>query len=230
MLLLPTLNRIDRLKTFFTSFNEAEIYSPGMLLIDSKDYLVNSRGYLDLETNHLPVNWKIHITEGKSMGEKVREAWPKYRDLPWVALINDDHRWITKRADKVCIEALTGKNFISTHDGWTTSGKETLPGGLTMWSGDLIRAVGYIYPYRLNHMYIDNIWKILGEQTGCWDVLPHVIIEHQHATRDDKWKDSTHLQSESFFQGDGQRYLSWLKSGECDLAIEAIRRLQRGER
>ncbi len=160
------------------------------------------------------------------MGDKVRELWGLYKDLEWVCLLNDDHVFPTKEWDKRLIYQLNGTNFISCSDGWRTDGKRTLPAGATIWSGNLIRAVGYIYPPRLMHMFIDTLWMELGKYTGCWTLDESVVVEHEHATRKEEWKDDTHKKAESFYQDDLARYLEWRQGSEYSAAIRAITRIQ----
>lgn len=230
MIIVPSRRRIERLKRFFQSAKETNTTSPITVLVDSRDYLDNCDAYLNLEMDYMVgYPWRTVVTSQESMGDKVREAWGIYKDLNWICLLNDDHVFRTKEWDKRLISQLDGTNFLSCSDGWKTDGKKTLPAGATMWSGDLIRAVGYIFPNRLNHMFIDNVWMDLGKATGSWLLDESVVVEHEHATRMDEWKDDTHKKSESFLHGDGLRYVEWRDGGEKDLAIQAIRRLKDGK-
>lgn len=226
MILLPTRRRPERVKKFFESAKAMGTTSPGVVIIDSKDYMDNTHAYLSLERRNFLPNWKIHITKGESMGDKLRELWGYYSPMDWACLLNDDHVFRTHEWDKRLVDQLTGSNFISCSDGWKTEGKKTLPAGATIWSGSLIRAVGYIFPPRLHHMFIDNIWMTLGQATKCWTLDETVIVEHEHATRSKEWKDETHEKSESFFFGDNLRYVEWRSSGEMDRAVQAIKDLQ----
>jgi hypothetical protein len=43
-----------------------------------------------------------------------------------------------------------------------------------------IKLLGYMGPPRLDHLYIDNFWKFLGEYVNNLHYLDDVIIEHLH--------------------------------------------------
>lgn len=44
----------------------------------------------------------------------------------------------------------------------------------------LVRALGYMAPPVLNHLYVDNFWLELGQALGGLRYLPNVVIEHLH--------------------------------------------------
>lgn len=44
----------------------------------------------------------------------------------------------------------------------------------------LVRALGFMAPAVLRHLYVDNFWLELGAATGGLRYLPDVVIEHLH--------------------------------------------------
>lgn len=217
-LLIPSLNRPARVQRLAESYVATSAEVPTLVLVDNNDPSLIE--YFNLK---LPLNWAIMLTQGVSMGDKVRAIWPIVSKLEFTMLANDDHVFKTDRWDVKVAAALRATNgMVSTADGWTDE-RNALPKGLTAWSGDLLRAVGYIFPKGLNHMFIDNIWRDIGLGAECWDVLDQVVVEHEHATRDEKWKDSTHLKSESFFHADAGRYMGWRNGSEYVQAIAAAK-------
>lgn len=54
-----------------------------------------------------------------------------------------------------------------------------IPTQIAMTS-DIVRTLGYMAYPGLKHLYADNMWKALGEATGCIRYLPNVIVEHMH--------------------------------------------------
>jgi len=44
----------------------------------------------------------------------------------------------------------------------------------------LVRALGFMAPPVLGHLYVDNFWLELGERLGALRYLPDVVIEHLH--------------------------------------------------
>lgn len=214
-LIIPTLNRPKRLARLVESYLATQARVPTLVLIDSND-----PSLIDYFNLKLPLNWAIVLTDGVSMGGKVQAVWPMINKADFVMLANDDHVFRTPGWDKICVDALKTNAMVSTSDGWTDE-KNTLPKGLTCWRGDLLRAVGYIFPKGLNHMFIDNVWRDIGLGANCWKVLDNVIVEHEHATRKEEWKDSTHNASEAFHAADAKRYMQWRNGGEYAKAVAA---------
>ncbi len=223
MILLPTRRRLAHLHNFFKSYHDTSATMPGMLLIDAADYVDNNKGYLDLKMEIMPRNWSIYITKTESMGDKVREAWGLYKDCAYIGLLNDDHYMITPKWDEILLKHLNGKNMITCND--NLGAKDGKAAGLTLWSGPLMRAVGYIFPPRLQHCFIDDVWELLGRSTGCWQTDMAVLIEHRHISKGHAPEDGTHKAMQGFFHTDGPIYSAWLRY-DAGLAISRIRALQ----
>ncbi len=45
---------------------------------------------------------------------------------------------------------------------------------------EIIRRLGYMVPPTIQHLYMDNYFKSLGEALGTLTYLPDVVIEHMH--------------------------------------------------
>ena len=56
--------------------------------------------------------------------------------------------------------------------------------GAIAWSGPLARAVGWIFPDGLNHIFHDDAWEALGRETACWQVHTEVMVKHLHEAKD----------------------------------------------
>ncbi len=190
MILLPTLNRVEKLKNFMKSAVETETSTPGLVLIDEEDFFHHQAEYLKLQAEGFPKSWKIEVTKTRGMGAKVREVWPKVREFAVVGILNDDHYCVTKHWDKRLIKQLNGKNFISCADGYQAPARAA---GATIWSMPLLECVGWpIFPPQIEHLGVDDCWELLGRATGCWLVDMGVMIEHQHVLKGAA-VDETHL-------------------------------------
>jgi len=203
MWLLPTLNRLEKLKNFLKAARDAEISTPGRILIDKDDWNKNQNEYVIINNKYLPDNWAIEITDAVTMGGKCREYIPKLKaDTTWIGIFNDDHLPITKGFDKKLIAKLDGKNFVSANDRRLESFR--LPVTATVWSLPLLQAVGWpIFPPFLEHLFIDNIWLQLGKATGCWRMVAGAVVEHAHVLHGRAPDDETHkkVYGENFHQG-----------------------------
>lgn len=186
MILLPTLNRPKLLLNFVESLHNTDTTTKGLILVDDKNYHSSIPEGLEL-----PSGWHIVRTgTAVSMGDKCRFIWPEINAYPWVGLLNDDHYCVTKHWDQVLEAYVDGANMVSTDDGDWNFGFRVC--GLTAWSMPLLDAVGFpIFPRNLQHLYIDDVWKQIGEATGCWLETNKISIEHRHVYNGKMAKDET---------------------------------------
>lgn len=178
-ILLPTLNRVELLKRFLQSYRDTKATVEVAILVDSKDREKNKAAYDSLD---LPANCAIVETgHFVSMGDKVRSVWDSLESMnyDWIGILNDDHVCLTEEWDKRTDELIDGTNMVSTNDGSWNFGFNVV--GLTAWSTPLLRAAGFpIFPNGIDHWFIDNVWKSIGEKTGCWHETIKINIEHRH--------------------------------------------------
>lgn len=177
LILLPTLNRTKLLKNFVESYVETKATVDMWILVDDVDYHNNQAEY---DAIQLPETVEIISTgSAVSMGDKVRHVWEHVDDYKWIGLLNDDHYCITPEWDKKAYEMLDGTNMLSTNDGFWNFGFRVV--GLTAWSKPLLDACDFpIFPDHIDHLFIDDIWKAIGESTGCWKETMKINIEHRH--------------------------------------------------
>lgn len=191
MWLIPSRRRIDKLRTFCNSAVKAETTTPALIIIDAKDYKDNQPDYSNLEMYHFPnPEWKIYISDAEGMGPKVRETHSIWRDRAWVGILNDDHFIVTKKWDTRLISQLNGKNFLTCNDRWNAPKRAA---GATLFSMPLMEAFGFpMFPKQIDHLGIDDVFEIIGRNTGCWEVDMSVIVEHHHAFKNPDSIDETH--------------------------------------
>lgn len=221
LILLPSLNRIERLKKFFNSYKTTESELPGLLLIDEGDFISKQQEYLGLE---LPPNWELVQTKGVSMGDKCREVWDRYINLEFVVLLNDDHVLETKNWDKIVANQIKGNNIVATNDGWQAPRRLA---GATAWSCKVLRTVGWMFVPGTHHLFIDTAWEYLGGKTQCIQILMDVMVRHEHAFLTGKM-DETHKQvyPDGWETGsDAMAYKEWQEK-RCQEDLEKLTALQ----
>lgn len=145
-----------------------------------------------------------------------------------VGYLGDDHRPKTLGWDSAYLAALTdlGTGIVYGDDEHQGA---TLPTQMAMTT-DIIRALGYLVPPCLTHMYCDNFWKDLGERAGCLTYLPDVTITHHHpGVGRGSWDASYHeSNSADRYATDRAAYEQYRTSGYLDADVDTIQRL-RGE-
>jgi hypothetical protein len=226
MFLLPTLNRIDKLKSFLKSAVTAGTTEPCLILVDSNDYLANTEAYIEVETNWAPREWKLKITDAVSMGDKIREVFPLIENKEWVGILNDDFEVVSKDWDKKLIAHLDGKNYVSAND--RSLRTFSMPVTATAWSMPLLKALGWpIYPPSLQHLFIDDCWRDLGKATGCWRIAADCVVLHKHVMFGAAQSDSTHekVYNQKAWDHDQAIYQNFLKH-DFQAAVKTIQDFQ----
>ncbi len=186
--LVPSRDRPELLKKFLQSALDANTTTDGMIIIDEEDYAKH-----DYKAIPRPLTYSIEVTKAKTMGDKIREVWPKIKDYKSVCILNDDHFIITKDWDKKVQEKITGYNFVSTNDNWRSPQKAS---GATVWSMELLNTIGWpIYPPGMTHLFIDDLWEYFGKLSGCWNVDHSVTIEHHHPLTGKSLVDKTFVET-----------------------------------
>jgi hypothetical protein len=204
-----------------------------MVLVDMADYSDNCAAYDALE---LPPGWFIHFTHGETQGEKIAEIWDQVVDCAWLGLIGDDCVPETEGWDKRLVDRLDGSNFVSCNDGWQAPERAA-----NCWviSGPLVRAVGYIFPPGLHHLYVDDVWETIGREAGCWTLAMDVMVRHRHVLKGDAPVDETHEKvygegyphnhtAGGWWASDGAAFKEWLED-ERHIAVDAARKLRPAE-
>lgn len=92
-----------------------------------------------------------------------------------VGFMGDDHRVRTMGWDAI-VDTYAGTTIVYGDDLFQ---HENLPTAVFM-SGKAIKALGYMAPPVLQHLYVDNYWRDLGESLGSIKYIPELVIEHLH--------------------------------------------------
>lgn len=230
--LLPSLNRAALVREFFECYKKTQASTNVWVLVDKTDPLKDE--YLKLK---LPGDSRIIITDGISLGDKIREVFEQVKDFDWVGILNDDHRPLTKHWDQKVIAQINGTNAVFTNDGVAPDKPWNFPNricGAICFSGKVIRTLGYIYPGTLQHYYSDDIWGFLFSKAQCLNGIQDVCVHHDHAYLDDKKKDATFYHAhgpEGLVNGEGRggywiedkKWIeSWMGSGQASKDAQKI--------
>ncbi len=216
MWLLPTKGRPDNLKRFLRSAREIGTSTPGLILINKSD----TADY-DSVTQNLIDGWTVLRVDATDYGEAIRSVWSRVKDLPWIGLVCDDLVPCTPNWDTQLIASLRGWNVVSSNDGWQAPKRMH---GAIVWSGDLARAIGWVFPERLSHIFHDDIWETLGRETGNWEVRMDVMVKHLHEALQGV-VGPTMDRNSALWKRDEARFNEWTQY-EKDDCVKKIRALQ----
>ncbi|HEY4355960.1 MAG TPA: hypothetical protein VGN16_09450 [Acidobacteriaceae bacterium] len=212
---LTTMGRVTtNVPRFFAAAKATGMTVPGYLVVDEGDYAKNVVAYDALD---LPENWTIHTVKGGSCAQATEEAYSDLmkHDTDYVIWLTDDLVPETTQWDQRVVEALKGWNMVSTDDGFDAPNKFN---GAVAWSGDLLRAVGYLYPEGCRHFYIDTMWEEMAKLLNNWTCLMDVMVRHVHHTRNPGIADKTTDHTRSFWDIDEPAFMRWKNNEKLSAA------------
>jgi hypothetical protein len=221
--LLPSKRRIPSLKRFFAAAKATGMSTPGRVVVNFDEWEEEKAHYLAL-ADEMPDNWSFLTIEAGSVVEAMNGAWQAAcQNLDWIGGLCDDHVPKTPNWDTKLIESVAGWNVVSSNDDWQAPKRIH---GAIVWSGDLLRTLGGIYPPGFKHFFVDDIWEQLGNATNCWTVRMDVTVAHMHAFRQGK-SDATTAHIGRFWDGDEKRFRGWMaeeKRVACDAIMDLAER------
>lgn len=103
---------------------------------------------------------------------------------------------------------------------------ERLPTAIFM-TADIVRALGYMAPPTLGHLYVDNAWLDLGRSAKCITYLSDVRVGHRHpiaglAAWDEGYQ---RCNSPEQYSRDQAAYLQW-RATDLPHAVDTLRALK----
>lgn len=126
-----------------------------------------------------------------------------------VAKLDDDHRPKTVGWDTRMLAELRDMGTGIVYGNDLLQG-ERLPTAPAM-TADIVRTLGFMGPPDLQHLFIDDFWRDLGQAAGCLRYLPDVVVEHMHplAGKAD-WDDGYRRVNDPIrYQADGAAYQAY---------------------
>lgn len=219
MFLLPTKGRLENLKRFLNAAREMGSSLPGLILVNQDDWDANRAGYEAL-LSLAPPGWTYHQVAADCYGEALRQAEPLYMHLPWVGLVSDDLVPSTSNWDTQLVGALQGWNFVSANDGVQAPARMH---GATVWAGELLRAVGWLFPPGLRHIFHDDVWEGLGRETSSWLTRMDVVTRHLHEAYVTGVRGPTMDPESDLWKHDQAVFEAWVRGPEKPAAMARIR-------
>lgn len=142
-------------------------------------------------------------------------------DYDFICFMGDDHLPITKGWDTKLAEAIGDKAGIAYGNDLLQG--ENLPTAVVM-STKIIRALGFMSPPALKHLFLDNFWLAIGKAVGNATYLPDVIIEHLHFTNGKAAHDERYaaVNNAEMHNGDEAIFAEYMANEFAD-AVESVR-------
>lgn len=178
--IVPTRGRPENAARLATAFRETTtLGAVPVFVADEDDPRLGE--YKDLLADGwLPRLMVYNHTEGgRGLCFPLNYAARRYADVyDNVGFMGDDHLPRTRGWDARVLDALDATEPRIVYGNDLLQGP-ALPTAVFMPSR-IVKALGVMAPQVMRHLYLDNFWKHLGEQTGGLRYLDDVIIEHLH--------------------------------------------------
>lgn len=220
LVLCPTRGRPAAAREAHESFR-ATVTREGseiMFVVDDDDpelttYL--AEGYASL---HQPPPGNMVIALNTAALWAIDHLSPKY-----IGFVGDDHRFRTKGWDQAFVDLLDqrGGGFVYGNDRFWPNGE--IPTQIVM-SASIVSALGWMGLPGCTHLFIDNAWRHLGEETKSIFYMPDVVIEHMHPAGGKAAWDEGHLRvnTPEMYGHDGRVFEQWVASSAAE-DVERVR-------
>lgn len=217
--IVPTRGRCDNAMRLFEAINATADFTELIFAIDADDVAE----YGDLMHATAGVN-NVKIVIAARMGMNgTLNHWANWMapDYDFICFMGDDHLPITKGWDTKLAEAIGDKAGISYGNDLLQG--ENLPTAVVM-STKIIRALGFMSPPALKHLFLDNFWLAIGKALGNATYLPDVIIEHLHFTNGKAAHDERYaaVNNVEMHNGDEAIFAEYMANEFAD-AVESVR-------
>jgi len=222
--IVPTRGRPENAARLAAAFRETTTLDAVAVFVADRDD-PELEGYLRLqEEREIPRMLVYDSTGGRGLCRPLNFAARRYATIyEYVGFMGDDHLPRTHGWDEQMAGELDSLEPRIAYGNDLLQGAN-LPTAVFMQSR-MIRALGCMAPSVMRHLYLDNFWKELGEQTGGLRYRDDVVIEHLHPVAGKaEWDDRYRVVNAP--QADQDDRIAWqvYRNGEgFESALRAVR-------
>lgn len=201
LLIVPTRNRPDKALELLQEFNTFSEDSDIIFGLDDDDTSAYSPEVLE----------KAEVNPRLRMCGTLNLIANKYADqYEFLSFMGDDHRPRTQGWDTRLMAGIGSDPGVAWGNDLLQG--ERLPTAVLL-SSSIVRAIGYMAPPELVHMYMDNFWLTLGKGLGNAFYDSTNIIEHLHFINGKAERDAGYIEvnAPEVFLKDGEAYMKYLE-------------------
>lgn len=227
--LVPSRGRPNNIRELLEAWDETLSDTPRafvQICVDADDPEVDGYRELALELSELPMRflWGMVIqpTRLRLGGTLNRYAPALAKGHDVVGFMGDDHRPRTKGWDEK-----VRNHFLDTVCG-VMYGNDLIQGPnlptAVFMDAKIIRTLGwFVLPGQI-HLFMDNLWKVIGEQLGTLHYDSDMIIEHVHPIAQKAAWDQTYIEAnDGAVEAADQALFNVWYDGQMAADIERIR-------
>lgn len=210
--LLPTRYRPEIFARMLASWKETSEMSDLIVGLQADD----ENAYVPIISDALKTHSNIYVCSLGNIGlarkyNLMYKEFPKYAAY---ALLNDDHIFRTWAWDRILLDKVDKYEqdyghrlfILSWMDGWLD---DVMPAGFC--TKELLNFIKTPCPSGyMNHVFIDNVYQIIGMACDIHKHVPEVLIEHMHVIKGKAQKDVNYQQTAINFREDYDGFVLWL--------------------
>lgn len=213
VVLCPTRGRPEAAREARASFLDTRRSTGSELIfvVDNDDPEI--KGYHEIESPG------VVVMEQPSYGNMVgalntAALWSlKVLNPGYLGFVGDDHRFQTSGWDEYFLDLLRARNGGMVYGNDLNRRDGDIPTQIVM-SASIVKALGWMGLPSCHHLYIDNVWRVIGDEVGCLFYMPDVVIEHLHPAFGKAVWDEGHrrVNSAEMYNHDAMAYSAWLST------------------
>jgi hypothetical protein len=200
LLIVPTRNRPEKALELLREFNNTAEDSDIIFGLDDDD-----------TSDYAPeVREKAVVNPRLRMCGTLNLIANKYADkYKFLSFMGDDHRPRTNGWDTRLMLGIGSNPGVAWGNDLLQG--ERLPTAVLL-SSSIVRAIGYMAPPELVHMYMDNFWLTIGKGLGNAFYDADCIIEHMHFINGKAERDAGYIEvnAPEVFMKDSEAYHKYL--------------------
>lgn len=192
LLIVPTRERPHKVQEFYNCFIENSDITDLCFAIDADD---NSK-YPELNHPKVFFDKNININKQYGLGPPLNIVAKKYcNNYDYIGFAGDDNRIRTNQWDIKLIQRISDIRYVIA-SGSDLFRHDKLPTWVVIDSA-IIKILGFMSPPTIQHLYIDNFWKDLGEKLNTFKYYDDIVIEHMHYSNNKSTKDKIYSEVNS---------------------------------
>lgn len=219
LVIVPTRGRPQNAARLEKAFEETESLNAGLVFVADHDDP-------ELIAYHTAVD-RLLVYRGETgngLVPSLNWAAGLYADVyDYLGFMGDDHRPVTTGWDAHVLGALDAAEPRVVYGNDLLQG-EHLPTAAFL-PARMVRALGWMAPPVLRHLYVDNFWLELGQALMGLRYLPDVVIEHVHPAAGKTAMDERYAVVNSA-EADMLDRQAWRQFRHGDGFASAVRRVQ----
>lgn len=206
LVIVPARGRASRIADTITALLSQSTTSDIVVAVDSDE--------AHLYFRHPGVEYNIGSADGMfGMNPKFNAvAVRKMMEYDFISFIADDVVPITQGWDELLIDAIADVPMGISYPDDGIQGSR-LPSNGTCFDSRIVRALGFISPAELPHLYCDNCWRDMGNGMQSLRYCGNVKVNHKHySIGKSEWDDTYALANQpSIIRESRAAYKRWVQ-------------------